>query len=85
MFFLQTKIIDSTLNVTIEGVSGQLREIFDSPVQNQTALSELFSAFRHFSSKKDDSLKNLRDISRLFSYVSLSRFINFVHLGETIR
>lgn len=78
-------MIDKTLNVTIERVSGQLREIFDGPVQNQTALSELFTAFRHFSNKKDDSLKNLRDINRSLIYVSLSHFINLVHLGETIR
>lgn len=78
-------MIDFALNVTIERASGQLREVLDGPVQNQTALSELFTAFRLFSSKKDESLKNLRDISRSLKFVSLTHFINVVHLGETIR
>lgn len=78
-------MINDALNVTIERSSGKLREVFDQPVQNQTALNELFVAYRKFSTKKDESLKNLRDISRALQYVSLQHSINLVHLAETIR
>ncbi|XP_065213711.1 protein tweety isoform X2 [Planococcus citri] len=81
----QTRMINDALNITIERSSGKLRDVFDEPVENQTALSELFTALRHFSAKKDESLKNLRDISRALQYVSLQHTINLVHLAETIR
>lgn len=78
-------MIENALNQTIERSTGQLREVFDEPVQNQTALNELFVAFRHFSTKKDESLNNLRQISRALQYVSLEHTVNLVHLAETIR
>lgn len=78
-------MIDDALNLTIERSTGQLKEVFDEPVQNQTALNELFVAFRQFSNKKDESLKYLRDISRALQYVSLEHTVNLVHLAETIR
>lgn len=85
MCFSQTKLIDFALNVTIEQVSGRLREVLDGPVFDQTARKEVLSAYRLFSSKKDEALKNLRDISRSLKFVSLTRFINMVDVGETIR
>jgi hypothetical protein len=78
-------MIDLGLNVSMNKILAQLRDVFDKPVANQTALRELFQAVHQFTDKKEESLKNAREISYSLKSFSLTHFINIVYLAETIR